>query len=228
MVHHDLGAQLCGGGRRVCNGVGPRPDGAENVLIPGAAGGDDGHVGEFLPDVGDDLRGLGRAGHVEDVRTGGQPAANVHLLRDDGGDDGNVHHLLDLGDRLIGDGDVEHHAEGPLVLRKFGHAHRAVPAGHAASHPHKAGHVGDADDGLGDGGLGREGVDRDDGVRIHVFDDGHVGGEDQGFDPPAEHPDAAALADAVGDGEQMAAQSPLVLWNLFHRHLPFRAARRRA
>ena len=104
------------------------------------------------------------------------------------------------------------------MLRKLCQADGAVPVGHAAAHAHKDRHLRHADDGLGDGGLGGEGVDRNDGVGIDVFDDGHIGGKDQGFDPPAEDPDPTALRDALGDGEQVAPQSAAVLRGKFCFH----------
>lgn len=218
VADHDVGEELAGSGGRVSNGVGSRLDGAEDVLLPGAAGGDDGNGGELRPDFGYDLGGPGRAGDIEDVRPGGQPSGDVHIAGDDGGDHRDVHHRLHFGNGLIGDGGVDHHAGSPLVLRILCQADGAVPVGHAAAHAHKDRHLRHADDGLGDGGLGGKGIDRDDGVGIDVFDDGHVGGKDKGFDPPAKDPDAAALRDALGDGKQMAAQSAAVLRGKFCFH----------
>ena len=42
MLLHDLGEQGPVGGRGVGHGVGPGPDGAEDGILRGAAGGDDG------------------------------------------------------------------------------------------------------------------------------------------------------------------------------------------
>ena len=58
---HDLGEQRPVGGGRVGHGVGPGPDGAEDALLRGAAGGDDGHLRELPADPRYDLRGGGGA-----------------------------------------------------------------------------------------------------------------------------------------------------------------------
>ncbi|CAN4030926.1 molybdate ABC transporter permease subunit, partial [Dysosmobacter welbionis] len=77
--------------------------------------------------------------------------------------------------------------------------------------------------------LGREGIDGDDGVRVDVLDDGYIGGKGQGLDAPAENTDAAALADAGGDGQGVIAQRPSVGGDLFcHRDSFLPAAERRA
>ena len=115
-------------------------------------------------------------------------------------------------DGLVGQGCVDHHAESPLVLGVGGEAHAPGPVGGAPAHSHEHRHVGDVDDGLGDAGLGGEGVDGDDGVCVHVFDDGHVGGKDQGLDPPAEDADAGTLGDAGGHLDLVIAQGPAVGW----------------
>ncbi len=101
--------------------------------------------------------------------------------------------MLDLGDGLVCDGGVDHNAEGPLVLCVLRLPDGAGAAGHPASHAHEHRDVGHTDDGLGNGGLGGKGIDRDDGVSVDVLDDGHIGGEHQGFDAAAKDADAAAF-----------------------------------
>lgn len=62
VADHDVGEELSGGGGGVGNGVGSGLNGAEDVLLPGTAGGDDGDGRELGPDLGHYLRGPGRAG----------------------------------------------------------------------------------------------------------------------------------------------------------------------
>ena len=101
------------------------------------------------------------------------------------------------------------------MLRKGSHMRRALAVGQAAAYAHEHRHVRHADDGLGDTGLGREGVDGDNGVGVDVLDNGHIGAEHQLFDAAAKHADAAALADAVGHGQRVLAQRALVGGDIF-------------
>ena len=113
---HTFGKEFAVGGRGVSNGVGPGVDGCHDALVRGTAGGDDRNIRELLADLADDLRGLGSAGYIQNVRAAGNALGHIHLAGDNGGDHRDVHNILDLGDRLIGDRGVDHHAEGPLML----------------------------------------------------------------------------------------------------------------
>ena len=97
---------------------------------------------------------------------------------------------------------------------------RALALRQPAAHAHEHGHVGHADDGLGNACLGRKGIYGDDRVGVDVLDDGYVGAEHQGLDTPAEHANAAALTDTVGHGQRMLAQSALVGGNVL-LHIAF-------
>ena len=204
MAHH-LGKQSAGGGRRICNGVGAGLDSAENIPIRGAAGGDDGHVGKAASDRGDDLRGTARAGHVENIGACRQPASDVHVRGDDGGDNRDIHYVFDLRNGFIGEGGVDHHAEGTLVFCILGQADGSGTVCHPTAHAHKDRDVSHTDNCLTDGGLGRKGVDRDNSIRVDVFDNRYIRGKNQRLDAAAKDADAAALVDAVGDIQQVAA-----------------------
>lgn len=54
---HPHGKQLTGGGRGISNGVSSGLDGAEDVLLCGAPGGNDGDVWEIFSNLDHDLRG---------------------------------------------------------------------------------------------------------------------------------------------------------------------------
>lgn len=113
---HDTGEQHAVGGRGVCNGIGSGLDGAEDRLLCGAAGGDDGNLREVPADLRHDLRRGGGAGDIEKVGSRLQAAADVRVSGDHRDDHGNVHHLFDLADDIVGGGGIQHHAVGTLVL----------------------------------------------------------------------------------------------------------------
>ena len=152
------------------------------------------------------------------IRPRRQTSGDVHVAGDNGGDDRDIHNSFHFGDGLIGDWSVDHHAGGALVLRVLRQAHGAVAVGHAAAHTHKHRHLGHADDGLGDGGLRGKGINRNDGVRIHILDNGHIGGKNQGLDSAAKDTDAAAVSNTLGNREQMAAERSAVLRDCLHGH----------
>lgn len=79
VVDHDFGKQLSGGRRRICNRIGSRLNGTQDILLLGTAGSNNRHIREFSPDLGYDLRCLGRAGYVEDIRSCRQAAGNIHI-----------------------------------------------------------------------------------------------------------------------------------------------------
>ena len=176
---HILGKQLPVGGRRVCDGVSAGGDGGQDRLLRGAAGGDDGQLriaGAYLRNDGGGAVGTG---DVDKVDARGQLALQIHLFGYHGVYHGYLHGGFDGADGVVVDEGVAHHAESALMLRKGGHMRRALAVGQAAAYAHEHRHVRHADDGLGDTGLGREGVDGDNGVGVDVLDNGHIGAEHQ-------------------------------------------------
>ena len=105
---------------------------------------------------------------------------------------------------------VTFYTDRALVRGEGGDLRGALTVGQATAHAHEHRHIGYADDGLGDAGLGREGVDSDDRVGVDVLDDGHVGAEHQGFDAAAKHTDAAAIADTAGHFQRLFTQRALI------------------
>ena len=160
---------------------------------------------------------MGCPGHVEDVCSVGNALGYIHLTGDNGGDYRDIHYILDLGNGFISDRGVDHHAEGALMLSVGSQTHAAPAIGNAAAYTNKHRHVRYVDNGLGNAGLGGEGVDGDNGVAVDVFDDGHIGRKHQGLNPPAEDPDTGAFSDALGDLYKMAAQGAAIRWyDLLH------------
>lgn len=90
-------------------------------------------------------------------------------------------------------GALHHNAEGPLCSAYSACRTEREPLVIPPPTPTNTGTSGHTDDGLGNGGLGGKGIDRDDGVSVDVLDDGHIGGEHQGFDAAAKDADAAAF-----------------------------------
>ena len=122
-----------------------------------AAGGDDGNLREAPADLRHDLRRGGGAGDIEKVGSRLQAAADVRVSGDHRDDHGNVHHLFDLADDIVGGGGIQHHAVGTLVLGLDGQPDGAGAGGDSAAHAHEYRHVGHADDGWEITGWGVKG-----------------------------------------------------------------------
>ena len=132
------------------------------------------------------------------------------MLGDNGEHDRNLDSLLDGADGFVLDEGVAHDAEGALMLGIGRDAGRAAAVRHPAADTREHRHLRGLDDRLGDGGLRREGVDRDDRIGVDVLDNRHVGGEHQRLDASTEHADPAALADAPGHLQRVFSQFPLI------------------
>ena len=101
------------------------------------------------------------------------------------------------------------------MLGEGGNMRRTLPLGQPAAHAHEHGHVGHADDRLGDTGLRGEGIHGDHRVGVDILDDRHIGAEHQRLDSASKDPDTAALADTVGHRQCVLTQRALVSGNIF-------------
>ena len=87
--------------------------------------------------------------------------------------------------------------------------------GGAAAHTAEHRDVGCLDDGIADGLLGRERIDREHRVRVAVADDGKVGGEYKAFQPPPVDDDAAGGIHLLGHFQDVVAQAALYVGGSF-------------
>jgi len=101
---------------------------------------------------------------------------------------------------------VEHDAGRALHLGEHGEVDHALALREAAADAGKHRDIGREQQRLRDDRLRRERVDRDDGVRVHVFDDGQVGREHERLDTLAKNHDAAALIDDLRHAQGKLAQ----------------------
>lgn len=99
--------------RRIDSSVGPP------VAMMGTFGEVPGGISATISGVG------GGAGDIEKVGSRLQAAADVRVSGDHRDDHGNVHHLFDLADDIVGGGGIQHHAVGTLVLGLDGPAGRS-------------------------------------------------------------------------------------------------------
>ena len=203
---HDVAEDLAVGRRRPRDSVGACFDGLEDALIRRAAGRNDGHVGVLLADAAHDGRRLRCGGNVEDVRAGADALVKVGVRARDREHDGDVDRLGHVRDDGAGRRRVEHDAGRALHLGEHGEVDHALALREAAADAGKHRDIGREQQRLRDDRLRRERVDRDDGVRVHVFDDGQVGREHERLDTLAKNHDAAALIDDLRHAQGKLAQ----------------------
>ena len=203
---HDVAEDLAVGRRRPRDGVGAGPNGLEDALIRRAAGGDDGHVGVLLADAAHDGGRLRRGGDVEDVGTGFDALVKVRVRARDREHDGDVDRLGHVRDDGTGRRRIEHDAGRALHLGEHGEIDHALALREAAANAGKHRNIGREQQRLRDDRLRRERVDRDDGVGVHVFDDGQVGREHERLDALAKDHNAAALIDDLRHAQGELAQ----------------------
>ena len=195
-------------------GGGPGLDGAQDAFAGGAAGGDDGHGGEAAADM---LHHLGRAvccRNVEDGNACLQARVDIRLLIEHGGHDGDIHYIRDHAHGIVGQGGVDHHADRALGLRILGQCYGALARGGTAAHAAKHRHVAGGNDGVGDGLLGREGIDRQHRVRIAIADDGDICRKYHGFDALTQYDHTACLKDLPRHGKDVGAKVACDLGNM--------------
>ena len=109
----------------------------------------------------------------------------------------------------VRDGGVQDHAHRALALDIAGEVQGAHAVGGAAAHTAEHRDVGCLDDGIADGLLRGEGVDREHRVSVAVADDGEVGGEDKTLQPPPVDDDSAGLIDLLRHFQDVMAKAAL-------------------
>ena len=174
-----------------------------------------GKVRELLPDLCHHPGRVGAAGHIQDGCPGINAALDVGVLFCYCDDDRDVHHPRDRQQVQVRDGGIEHHAHGTLTLHVAGKVQGAHAMGGAAAHTAEHRDVGCLDDGIADGLLGRERIDREHRVRVAVADDGKVGGEYKAFQPPPVDDDAAGGIHLLGHFQDVVAQAALYVGGSF-------------
>ena len=133
----------------------------------------------------------------------------IVVAANDRGDDGDVGDVGDVLDHLGSSGGVDHAARRALHLGDGCHLHGALTGRSSAAHAYKDRALGDGQQRLCNGRLGREGVNGKDGIGIGVADDSNVGGVDERFDATAEERKAAGLLDLIGHAKGRLAQTPV-------------------
>lgn len=191
---HHLGEELLHRRRRVGDCIGAGFDRGKDGIGLVAARRDNGDIGVLLPDSTHDIDGILAACDIQDGSASCQAGIDIGLGCRDRHDGRDIDSAGDAEQVNIRDRCIEDDAHGTLglhVLRKRYCSHATC---RAAADAAEYRHARSADDGSGDGLLGREGIDRKHGIRIAVLDDGKVGREDEALDPSAVDDDAGGTS----------------------------------
>jgi hypothetical protein len=122
-----------------------------------------------------------------------------------------IHRLRESAQHFIGGGGVDDDAARALHLGEHREVYHPAPLREPAAHAREDRDIRGEHDGLRYPRLGREGIHREHGVRVHVADDAHICSKNKGSYSFAENDYAARRADALGHAQGEFAQRPVYL-----------------
>ena len=193
-------------------------DGLQDRFIVRSSGCKNRNVRKLRTDAAHDLRRRRRAGHIEKISPGLDPAADVHLVGNDCRNHRDVDNLLDAGNDFIGNRRIDDDPESSLIFRLNRQPDRAVSACDPTADADKDRYVRDTDYRLRNCRLWCKGINGDDCIGIDVLNDRHVCCKCNGFDAHSKNADAAAFADAVRQPDAVIPQCAVIDRNVSFCH----------